>query len=162
MIDKSVKISNTKKMIFDDTNIQDSKIYEKVERWKNRNPKTTKEITPEIAFDMSEFYFDGKKIKKMSTKKSPNWLNFCSKLSLSRKLLTEEEERRFNPMVISFRELGPMPSFPIPTQILEELCDPVSITFEAFDRKFVSRKGTVKLTGYYKIYSNLSLDKSIF
>jgi len=113
-----------------------TKITNRVERYSDAN------------FDMSEFYFDATHVTNYSDMAgrteanlvAPSWLNFSAKLELDRKILNDEQEKRYNPMLISLGELGPMPESPISPNELSKICKPVMINFEAFGQKFTSKK----------------------
>jgi len=126
----------------------DEKLAMKSTRLTEKLNKGQKERFTDLTFEMSELYFDSTEImtkcdmtnRLQANVLPPTWINFGAQLTLDRKLMTPEQERKYNPLLISFGELGPMPQTPIAPLELGKLCKPVYVAFECFGRKFVSRK----------------------
>ena len=92
-----------------------------------------------IDIDFGRFFTNKLKIYERANYSNDSVFDFYTIAELDTPLLSEEKLSELNPMLVSIRDLGPLPQKPTSIEKLKQLCHPVVVEFDLFGERFRSR-----------------------
>ena len=92
-----------------------------------------------IDIDFGRFFTNEVKIYERANYCNDSVFDFYAMAELDTPLLSDEKLSELNPMLISIRDLGPLPQKPTSIEKLKHLCHPVMVEFDLFGERFRSR-----------------------
>ena len=92
-----------------------------------------------IDIDFGQFFTNKVKIYERANYSNDSVFDFYAIAELDTPLLSDEKLSELNPMLVSIRDLGPLPQKPTSIETLKQLCHPVKVEFDLFGERFRSR-----------------------